>query len=187
MTAPRIDPLSIEDSTKLVRQVGIAEEKAAGSIYRVLLRQPRFGQLVNQMVEMLLAESTLDPRLRELVIMRIGWQKKGVYEWSHHWNFAKLDGVKESDMLAMKDWEAHDHWSPVERALFRATDETLANGTISQETWDDCVKHFPTEPELIDVVATIGVWNMISEILTTLAVPLEESIVAWPPDGVAPA
>eukprot|EP00439_Symbiodinium_sp_Y106_P087753 s1_g289.t1 len=119
--------------------------------------------------------------------MRIGWLKNGVYEWSHHWNLAKLDGVAEPDMLAMRDWEAHGHWSATERAVFRATDETVANGTISQATWDDCAACFPTDPELIDLVATIGVWNMISELLTTLGVPLEESIVAWPPDGLAPA
>ena len=186
MNKPRIDLLSIEESTELVERLGIAKEKAVGSIYRVLLRQPRFGKLINQMVEMLLAESTLDPRLRELVIMRIGWLKNGVYEWSHHWNFAKQDGVEEGDLLAMRDWEAHDHWSPAERAIFRATDETVATGTISQAAWDDCVTHFPTDPELIDLVGTIGVWNMISEILTTLAVPLEEIIEPWPPDGASP-
>lgn len=186
MTSPRIDLLSLEESAATVAQVGITPEKHAASIYRVLLQQPRFGQLINQMVEMLLSESTLDPRLRELVIMRIGWLKNGVYEWSHHWKLGKLEGAAESDMLAMRDWEAHDHWTSAERALFRATDEIVRTGNISDSTWQACVTHFPTHPELIDLVGTISVWKMISEILTTLRVPLEDVIEAWPPDGKSP-
>ncbi|MEO0438760.1 MAG: carboxymuconolactone decarboxylase family protein [Pseudomonadota bacterium] len=187
MIEPRIDLLSLEETAELHKEFGIPPEKAVANLYRVLMRQPKFGVLINDMVEMLLTESSLNPRLRELVIMRIGWLNKGAYEWSHHWRLASQGGVKESDLLAMRDWDSHDHWSPAERALFAATDETLATGTISQGTWDACAEHFPTERELIDVVATIGVWNMVSKVLITLGVPVEDMVESWPPDGKTPA
>ena len=60
-------------------------------------------------------------------------------------------------------------------------------GAISQETWDECAKHFPTDRERIELVATIGNWKMISEVLKSLEVPLDEGFAAWPPDGVSPA
>jgi hypothetical protein len=31
----------------------------------------------------------LDPRLRELVIMRIGWLTASDYEWTQHWRVAQ--------------------------------------------------------------------------------------------------
>ena len=187
MTAPRIPLLSVEAATRAAVQFGIDERKAGASIYRVLLRHPQFAKQVNDVVEMLMNESTLEPRLRELIIMRIGWLKKGIYEWSQHWWIASRLGVEERDLLAVREWQAHDHWSSLERAIFRATDETVARGTVSQATWDDCATHFITERERIDLIATIGVWNMMSEVLTSLTVPLEEGVVPWPPDGVSPA
>lgn len=187
MTAPRIQLLSVEDATHAAAQAGIAELKAGASIYRVLLRHPPFAKQVNDMVEMLMNESTLDARLRELIIMRIGWLKKGVYEWTQHWRIACQFGIEERDLLAVRDWQRHDHWSSLERATLRATDETVESGTISKATWNDCVMHFPTDRERINLVATIGTWKMMSEVLTTLAVPLEEGVVPWPPDGMAPS
>ena len=34
--------------------------------------------------------------------------------------------------------------------------------------------------------AAIGAWRMISSILQSLQVPLEEGVASWPPDGRAP-
>ena len=187
MSTPRVLPLSIAEAIEAAALVGIDEAKAGFSIYRVLLREPQYAKRVNDMAEMLMTDSQLDPRLRELIIMRIGWTKKGVYEWTQHWWIAGQLGVEERDLLAVRDWESHDHWSPVDRAVLRATDETLERGTISQPTWEGCAEHFPTDRERIDLVATIGNWKMMSEVLTTLAVPLEEGFAPWPPDGVVPA
>jgi len=187
MTAPRIVPLSAEDAAKTAEQVQIDPAKAAFSIYRVLLHQPGFAKQVNDMAETLMTTCRLEPRLRELIIMRIGWVKKGVYEWAQHWWIANQLGVPERDLLAVRDWQAHDHWSPVDRAVLRATDETLEHGTISQPTWEDCAVHFPTDRDRIELVATIGNWKMMSEVLTSLAVPLDDGFSPWPPDGMGPA
>lgn len=187
MAEPRIELLSLEETAAIHTEVGVAPEKAFANIYRTLMHKPKFGFLINELVELLLTESTLEPRLRELVIMRIGWLNKGAYEWTHHWRLALGDGVAESDLLAMRNWQASDQWSPKERALFSATDESLASGTVSDETMDECVKHFASEQELIDAMATISVWDMISRLLITLRVPLEEIVEAWPPDGEMPA
>lgn len=186
MTVPRMPLLPIEEAKEAAAKVGIFELKAGLSIYRVLLHQPALAKRISDLMDTLIGESELDARLRELIILRIGWSTGGVYEWTQHWGIALQIGVEEHDLLAVRDWEAHDHWSPLDRAVLRATDEILEMGALSQETWGACAPHFPSERERLELMATIGSWKMISGITRTLRVPLEEGVAPWPPDGIAP-
>ena len=71
--------------------------------------------------------------------------------------------------------------------MLAATDETLADGAISAGTWQACVEHVSSEPDvLLDLVSAIGVWRMISGMLRSLEVPLEDGVTSWPPDGAGP-
>lgn len=183
----RVPLLSIEEAKEAAAKAEVFELKAGLSIYRVLLRHPQIAKRVNDLMDTLVGQTGLDARSRELVIMRIGWANGGVYEWTQHWQLARALGVAERDLLAVRDWEAHDHWSPMDRAVLRATDETLEDGVISSATWADCAQHLETDGERLELVATIGSWKMISELLKSLEVPLEDGVAPWPPDGLAPA
>ncbi len=187
MTEVRIELMSAPAATKAAVEVGISEQSAQASLYRVLLRHPSIAKCVNHIAGTLMMEGEVDHRLRELIIMRIGWSLNGVYEWTHHWRIAHEYGVSERDLNAVRDWEAHDHWSPSQRAVLRATDEMIEEGTLSDSTWSECARLFSTDRELIELVSIIGNWKMMSEMIRSLKIPLEDSVAAWPPDGLAPA
>ncbi len=186
MTEPRVAMLPMDDALQAAEKVEVSAAISELSIFRILLKQPKLAKSVNDLLMTLLIGGDLDARLRELIIMRIGWSTAAVYEWTQHWRVALQLGVEESDLLAVRDWESHDHWSPADRAILRATDETLEHGAISAKTWADCAKHLPTDTEQLELVAAIGTWRMISQILKSLEVPLEDGVAPWPPDGVSP-
>jgi alkylhydroperoxidase family enzyme len=139
------------------------------------------------MLTTLLWNGTLDARLRELVIMRIGWKTGSVYEWTQHWRVATQLGIDADDIVAVRDWQTSDRLGPAERAVLAATDETLDTGTISDATWSACVQHVGGEAQLIELVVAIGNWRLFSSLLRSLRVPLEDGIDPWPPDGASPA
>ncbi len=182
----RIDLLPTEEATRIAREIGMREDVAALSIFRVLLRQPRVAKAVSDLLFALLTESTLDARLRELIIMRLGWATGSVYEWTQHWRVARALKIPERDLLGVRDWRAHDHWSAADRAILAATDESLEHGAVSEATWKECCAALPDPREQIELVVAIGNWRMISQILRSLEIPLEEGVEAWPPDGKAP-
>ncbi len=157
------------------------------SIFRVLLHHPPVAKAVFNLLATLLFNSKLDRRLRELVIMRIGWVTGSVYEWTQHWRVAKTLGVDEGDLLAVREWRSADCFGDPERAVLAATDETMATGTISPETWAACEAHVGAREDLLELVAAIGTWRMISSLLRSLEGPLEEGVEPWPPDGRDPA
>ena len=53
----------------------------------------------------MLWHGALDSRLRELVIMRIGWLTACDYEWTQHWRVASGLGVPAEDLLGVRDWQ----------------------------------------------------------------------------------
>jgi len=208
----RLDPAQAKAEAEAA---GVPAYMARLSIFQVLLRHPKLARALNDLLGVMLFDGHLDTRARELVIMRLGWSTGSVYEWTQHWQIARALGVAEEDLLAVRDWHSSDRFGEAERALLQATDETVETGSISRRTWDDLARHAASlaavregdtgalasrsgesgsvgeqspdlDKVLLEVVATIGAWRMVSSWLKSLAVPLEDGVEAWPPDGAQP-
>ena len=179
--------LAADDATTTAAAAGVPEIAAGLSVFRVWLQHPALARRISDLLMGLLWEGRLDPRLRELVIMRLGWATASDYEWTQHWRIAVGLGIDPDDLLAVRDWRAADRLGAAERAVLAATDETLAGEPVSDETWAACLEHVSDDPQvLLELVTAIGLWQMVSGILRTLRVPLEDGIDSWPPDGKGP-
>ena len=97
-------------------------------LFGLFLRHPAFAGQLSGMMMTLLCRGKLDARLRELVIMRIGWATGSVYEWTQHGRIATQLGVEETGWLALRDGRAYPEWSELDRAVLCATDENLEAG-----------------------------------------------------------
>ena len=77
-------------------------------------------------------------------------------------------------------------YTAADRAVLRATDEVLGSGAVSPATWALCEESLGSDEERVELVIAIGTWNLISQFLRSLDVPLEKGVMAWPPDGKSP-
>ncbi len=187
MTDPRVPMLPIDEATKRADTLGLNPQFASLSVFRILLHnQPVAKEIAKTLTTLLFDGNVLDVRLRELVIMRIGWKTGAVYEWTQHWRVARGLQISEEDLLAVRDWQNATTLTPADRAVLHATDDTLDHGHIQSDTWDECTKHLATEAERVELVIAIGNWIMFSQLLKSLNVPLEDDIEPWPPDGQPP-
>lgn len=185
---PRIDMLSVEDAKMAAASQGIPEMMAPLSVFRILLKNPALAREIGATLNMLLfKDNQLDGRLRELIIMRLGWATGSNYEWTQHWRVATQMKIPADVLLAVRDWKTSKILTDADKAVLRATDETLQTGSISDACWLECKKHIQGEAALLEMVAAIGNWRMISQFLLSVQVPLEEGVASWPPDGVKPA
>ena len=181
--AGRVALLSTEAAIKAAEAESLMPQMAELNIFRALLRQPKLAKAVSDLLVSLLFHGTLDVRVRELIIMRLGWETGSVYEWAQHWRVARQLDVPEEDILGVRDWRASDRFDEIDRVVLAATDETLADGVISPATWDDCKRLLGDTTDLVEMVAAIGCWRMISSVVRSLDIPLEEGVSPWPPDG----
>lgn len=180
---PMLDP---DEARAAAERVGVPAGMADLSVFRVLLRHEDLAARVNGLLHQLLWNGALDARLRELIIMRIGWRQGSVYEWTQHWRVARMLEIPEDDLVAVRDWAASDRFGPAERAVLAATDETLGAGAISSRTWAELEATVPDERARLEVVIAIANWSMFAQLLRSLEVPLEEGVDPWPPDGTVP-
>lgn len=183
----RVPLLSVDDAVRAAKDVGVSEQLAELNVFRALLHHPRLAASVNNLLGTLLFEgNVLAPRLRELLILRIAWATGCGYEWSQHWRVALRLGIPEEDAAAVRDWLGSDRFDASDRAILRATDEVLAEGAISEETWADCQEHLDSTAEQVELVLAICNWRMFSILLRSLAIPLDKGLSEWPPDGRLP-
>jgi len=187
MTGIRIARLPVDEAKAAAAEAGLPESIAELSIFQVLLRHPTLARAVYDLLATMLRNGALDRRLRELAIMRIAWLTASDYEWTQHWRVALDLGVPVDDLLGVREWHAHNVFGAAEQAVLAATDDIVRDGVVGPDTWGACERMFGADRAvLIELVTAIGAWRMISSILQSLEVPLEDGVRSWPPDGRPP-
>ncbi|ORB86887.1 carboxymuconolactone decarboxylase [Mycobacterium kansasii] len=191
MTPPlkpaRVPQLAVDEAKAAADEAGVPDYMAELSIFQVLLNHPRLARAFNDFLATMLWHGALDPRLRELAIMRIGWLTACDYEWTQHWRVASGLGVSADDLLGVRDWQSYEGFGPAERAVLAATDDVVRKGAVSADSWAACERELHGDTTvLIELITAIGAWRMVASMLRSLEVPLEEGVSSWPPDGVSP-
>jgi alkylhydroperoxidase family enzyme len=76
-----------------------------------------------------MAEATLDPKLRELAILRTGWARASKFVFSQHCKASRVLGVDEAKIEAVPYWTiAESVFTPLERAILAYVDGQILEG-----------------------------------------------------------
>lgn len=179
--AALLDP---EEARTSGESLGLPDPLTRLNVFRVLLRRERAAKAISDLLLGLMFGSALDARLRELVIMRVAWKTGSEYEWAQHWRIATEAGVSEEDLLGVRAWPGRGFDPPAAAALALA-DEMVTAGVASPPTLaalEGCVGG----DAALEAVLAAAAWAMLSSVLRSLRVPLEEGTSPWPPDGAVP-
>jgi alkylhydroperoxidase family enzyme len=125
--------------------------------------------------------NTLSPRHRELLILRIGWLCQAEYEWAAHSAVARSIGFTEEELVRITRGPDAPGWNPLEASLLRATDELHRDAFITETTWQALSTQYDTQ-QLMDVVFTVGTYNLVSMLLNSWGVQLDEGFTGFPED-----
>jgi alkylhydroperoxidase family enzyme len=178
----------VDEAKSAADEAGVPDYMAELAIFQVLLNHPKLASGLNDLLARMLWQGRLDSRLRELAIMRIAWLTSCEYEWAQHWRVAQGLGVSADDLAGVREWQSYKGFGPTERAVLAATDDVVRDGVVSADSWAACTQVFKADHAvLVELVTAIGAWRMVSSILQSLQVPLEDDIVSWPPDGQSPS
>lgn len=182
----RVGLAPIEQALEVGHAIGAPDIMATRNAFRTLSHNQTMAKGVFTHLTTLLNCNTFSTRLRELAIMRIGWVTGSEYEWTQHWRVATTAGIPPEDILAVRDWRSSDRLTAADRAVLAATDDVLQSGKISDASWAECCRHVTSDAERVEMVVCIANWTMFSIILRSLEIPVEDGVMAWPPDGQTP-
>jgi alkylhydroperoxidase family enzyme len=144
------------------------------NITRALANSPNGARHVAGTGMYLRHESRLDPRLRELAILQVGYTTGSAYEYAHHVDVALGFGVSEGDIRAIADDTEGRPTTldPLARAVLRATRELTTELTLSDATFAVLSEGLDREC-LIDLLIAIAEYNGMVRVMAALQIDLE--------------
>ena len=181
LSRPRITPIGEDEWTDEQRE-SLEARSRAGHVYNVIGTMARHWEASKKFqvwaYHVMGDTSTLVPRERELLILRIGWQCQAEYEWGQHVIFGKEAGLTDEEIARIKAGPEADGWDPFDATLLRAADELHADAFISDATWAALSERYTTQ-QLMDVVFTVGQYNMVSMALNSFGVQLDDGVAGF--------
>ena len=142
------------------------------NIFRVLMNHPQLARRWTVFAGHVLHKQTLPARERELLILRIGWLNQAEYEWAQHVEIARRCGISTEEIERVRHGPGSG-WGVFEAALLQAVDDLYENSVISDQTWATLAADLSLQ-QLMDLVFTIGQYNLVSWALNSFGVPLDD-------------
>jgi 4-carboxymuconolactone decarboxylase len=180
---PRLEPIPETEWTDEVRELlAPAARNPAGRplhIFATLAHHPKLLKRWLVFGNHVLAKSSLSPRDRELAILRIGWLCRAEYEWGQHVVIARASGVTAAEIERVAAGPDASGWSADDAALIRAVDELHEDAFVSDATWQALARRYEVH-QLLDLVFTVGQYQLVSMALNTLGVQLDPGVAGFP-------
>ena len=120
-------------------------------------------------------DSSLPPRDKEILILRIAWLCGAKYEWDHHVIVGKRVGLSSNEINQIKIGSEAQGWNHFDATLLRAVDELYTNTFLSDLTWKALTERYDLN-QLMDLTFVVGAYNMLAMFLNSFGVQTEDCV-----------
>jgi alkylhydroperoxidase family enzyme len=180
LASPRIPVLQRDAANEAQKALLGDGTRPVLNVTATVANHPKLAEAWLTFARYVLSENnTLPPRERELLILRIGWLCQAEYEWGQHARVGRRVGLTDEEIVRVSKGPDAAGWTEHERALLRAVDELRKDAFVSDATWAKLDETFTPE-QLMDVVFTVGEYNMVSMALRSFGVQREEGVEGFP-------
>lgn len=174
---PRVDP----DPDVLVENRG----QQTANVRATLGLHPEFYRGAFGALSRFISDETSTPhRQRELVILRTGWNCGSQYEFGQHTLFGRKAGLTDAEIVALTRPLTTFPWAEEDKLLLEMADELYIDCGVSDPTWVRLAARWSPK-EILEFVVLIGSYFMVSAILNTFGVQLDDGVPGWP--NISPA
>ncbi len=175
MAEKRFKQVSLEDLPAEAKPLGEAILKVSSiglaGPYNPILRSPKLGQLMYDLLYYLRWNSSLGNRLTEMAILIIGRQWKSNVEWYAHEPIAKKAGLDPALIADLKAGKRPAKMQADEAALYDFVTELFSNHKVSDKTFATAKAVF-SEQQIVDLTATAGTYVTIAGLLAMAEEPV---------------
>jgi alkylhydroperoxidase family enzyme len=174
LQTPRVAPLGKEERTP--EQQALLASRPDFNVYKTLAHDVDLYNRWSPLGRFVLDGSSLPPREREIVMLRMGWLCQSEYEWAQHARIAKAQaGLSNQDVHRIAEGPAAAGWSDFERTLLRMVDELRYDTMISDATWNALRARYSVQ-QVIEALYTAAQYQLVSMALNTLGVQLDPGL-----------
>jgi AhpD family alkylhydroperoxidase len=126
----------------------------------------------------LLFATTLSPRQRELLVLRVATRRDCEYEWVQHVILAADAGLSDEEVARVAEGPAAAEWDELDRALVQSVDDLLDDARVADTTWAVLAGSLD-EQQLMDVVFTVGAYDLVAMAFRSFGVEVDEDLHPW--------
>ena len=136
------------------------------NLFRMLANAPALIGPTLRLGEAILTKSELDPKLRELVILRVARETGSEYEWVQHERIARLVGLSDEEIAGVENDQ---------RAALRLVDALLASrdATPSEELVAEVERELG-RAQLLELILTTGYYAMLGAMMRAVRLDVDD-------------
>jgi len=180
----RFKPLTAEQLTP--EQKAMVDDLLSGARtslegpFNVLLRSPEMGNLSQKLGEYLRFRSVVPKRLNEMAILMTAKWWSSQYEWYLHKTLALSSGLNAAVIDAIQAGHRPAQMQPDEAVIYEFCTELRDRRRVSDGTFQAALRLLG-EQGVVDLVATLGYYDLVSMALNVDRYPLPDGAQApWP-------
>jgi 4-carboxymuconolactone decarboxylase len=139
------------------------------------LRHPELMKAYFPFLHFLLNQGTLQPRYRELAILRVAWLRQAEYEWTQHVLIGRTTGLTDDEICRLAGDFEPAQWESIDALVIRAAGELVQLGRISDDTWRGLLPHLDVK-QLIELIHVVGNYDLIAMFMNSTGLELEAGL-----------
>ncbi len=166
---PEIDTLPEALAKEMRNRIG----PGRGNVWRMLCATPDTAETFIPYSESIRHGNDIPPKLRELMILRVGHLCDAPYEIHHHRRIAAEAGLSDVDIAAALGAGAQaDGLDAAQRLALTMVDELVAGKRLGQPSFERAAAEWGIRT-VADMVLLVGFYTMASMFLNSFAVDIE--------------
>lgn len=142
------------------------------NLYRALAWSPPLARAWGAFASSLRFDLGASRRLRELLIVQIALRLGASYEYEHHKEMAKDEGLTEAQLRSLPDWRPEPSFDADERLMLVLADELAQGASASAPTMRALRERFG-ERELMEFLVTGAFYCGVARVINSLDLELE--------------
>jgi 4-carboxymuconolactone decarboxylase len=170
---PLIDEKDHPEFADLIEKFRSGRRGKLINIYRMLLNSPALAESWFNHSNAVRWKTSLDGRLREIVIIRMGHLTGAEYVLRQHVPaLALADGLSLEECAALADWRGSSFFDARERAVLAYADVMTRDIVVPDDIFAEVRRHFD-QRQIVELTVLIGTYNMNARVLQALELDLE--------------
>lgn len=174
---PRVQPQP--EAVEKAREVMQGSAANAVNVTATLAHNQLVSTGIGRFSRALLFKGSVPARLREIVILRMGWNCQSVYEFGQHTLFGLDVGLSEAEIYWLTRPIGQYGWQADEAALLQMVDDLHGDDCVADATWAELTELFSTS-DVLEFMAAALQYRMVSGLLNSCGVQLDEGVPGWP-------
>jgi 4-carboxymuconolactone decarboxylase len=155
-----IQPEECPDQAALIERIRKGRRGTVINVYKTLMHTPDVASVWLDLVNVVRWKVDLEGRLREIVIVRIGYLNRCAYVVKQHVpELTTPEGLTKQECDALADWCGTTFFSARERAALAYADAMTRDIDVPDAVFAELRKHF-NERQIVELTVLVGTYNM---------------------------